>query len=172
MAARAILQLGNPLLWGRSAPVDDPASPETKMLIGNLSDTLAAFRAANGFGRGIAAPQIGVAKRVIFIRMEPPGFSGVLINPDVFRVGREIINLWDACFSLPNIMVKVSRAAEIEVKYTDEQGQNRSIKAEGDLAELLQHEIDHLDGILMINRAVSSHAFMMREEWLRQGRPE
>jgi peptide deformylase len=163
--------MGNPLLWNRASPVSDPEALEIRSLIEDLGDTLSAVRAENGFGRGIAAPQIGVPKRVVCIRMKPPDFSGVLINPEVYRIGKNTVELWDACFSLPGLMVKVNRAAEIEVRYRDEKGDIRDLKAEGDLAELLQHEIDHLDGILMINRAISSRAFMMREEWLRQGRP-
>jgi peptide deformylase len=172
MAACEILQMGHPLLWGRSLPVDDVKTPEIKSLITDLSDTLSAFRAENGFGRGIAAPQIGVPKRVIYIRMEPSGFSGALINPEVLRIGKKTVEFWDSCFSLPGLMVKVLRAAEIEVRYVNEKGETGTIKVDGDPAELLQHEIDHLDGILMINRALSSKAFMMREEWLRQGRPK
>ncbi|MGC9357892.1 MAG: peptide deformylase, partial [Anaerolineae bacterium] len=69
MATRDILQLGNPLLWEVSAPVEAPFAPEIKTLVEDLDDTLAAYRAAHGVGRGIAAPQIGVLQRVIFVRM-------------------------------------------------------------------------------------------------------
>jgi peptide deformylase len=171
MAVCGIIQLGNPLLWEKALEVEDVSSTETQSLITDLSDTLAAFREANGFGRGIAAPQIGIPKRAIFIRMEEPGFCGALINPEIARANYETIELWDACFSLPNLMVRILRATEVEVKYSDERGQPQRIEAAGDLAELLQHEIDHLYGILIINRAISRHAFMTREEWLRQGSP-
>jgi peptide deformylase len=165
-----ILQLGNPLLWEKSSPVDNTGAPEIKPLINDLGDTLKAFRDANGFGLGIAAPQIGILKRVVYIRMESDGFYGGLINPEIVRESDERVELWDACFSLPNLMVRVSRAVEVEVEYTDEQGNQKHLKADGDLSELLQHEIDHLDGLLMIHRAISPRAFTTREEWARQGK--
>ena len=68
----------------------------------------------------------------------------------------------------PNLMVRVSRAVEIEVEYLDSDGIKQKLKAGGDLSELLQHEIDHLDGMLAIQRAVSSTAFATRAEWQRQ----
>ncbi|HWN99413.1 MAG TPA: peptide deformylase [Blastocatellia bacterium] len=167
MPARDILQLGNEKLWQRSAAVDDPSSLGTETIIRDLNDTLAGFREATGFGRGIAAPQIGVLKRVIFIRMHPAGFSGALINPHVTWMSNDQIELWDDCFSFPELMVRVRRAASVRVEYIDERGEPRLIHAQGDLSELLQHEIDHLDGILAVQRAISPTAFSTRAEWER-----
>jgi peptide deformylase len=168
VAVREILQLGNPLLWEKSAPAP-PATEETQGVITDLGDTLAAFRAAYGYGRGIAAPQIGVLRRVIFVRIPPDGFVGAIINPEIVHQSRERVELWDACFSFPDLVVKVSRAARIDVRFHDEHGQEQMLTAEGGLSELLQHEIDHLDGILAIARAVSPRSFMTRAEWLRAG---
>lgn len=167
MPARPILQLGNALLWQPSAPVAKPWPPEVRLLIHDLSDTLAAFRAAQAFGRGIAAPQIGVLSRVIFIRMVPGGFQGPLLNPSITWASDRTIELWDDCFSFPQLMVRVRRAERIRVHYEDEQGASQQLDAEGPLSELLQHEIDHLDGILATDRAISPRAFMTREEWQR-----
>ena len=147
--------------------VDDPSSHDTESVIRDLSDTLAAFRDAAGFGRGIAAPQIGVLKRVIFIRMQPAGFSGALINPHVTWTSNDQIELWDDCFSFPDLVVRVRRAVSVRVEYVDDRGAPGSIQAQGDLSELLQHEIDHLDGILAVQRAVSPTAFSTRAEWER-----
>jgi peptide deformylase len=166
MPSREILQLGNPVLWEKSSPVTDFSALGS--LISDLSDTLAAFRQASGFGRGIAAPQTGSLQRVIFIRMQPAGFCGPLINPEIVWAGDEMIELWDDCFSLPNLMIRVRRNRMIRVSYSDERGQRQVIEAEGDLSELLQHEIDHLDGILAIERAISPHALSTRAEWERQ----
>jgi peptide deformylase len=165
MPAREILQLGNPLLWEKSSRVEDISSAATRSLIRDLSETLAAFREAMGFGRGIAAPQIGSLKRVIFVRMQPGGFCGPLINPEIVWASAGSWELWDDCFSFPELMVRVLRAPQIRVEYQDEHGAKRQIEAEGELSELLQHEIDHLDGILAIERAVSPHAFATRTEW-------
>jgi peptide deformylase len=78
------------------------------------------------------------------------------------------MELWDDCFSFPDLMVRVSRAAQIRVDYFDDRGTKQRIEAEGDLSELLQHEIDHLDGILAVQRAVSLQAFATRAEWERR----
>ena len=167
MSARAILQLGNATLWQKSVLVVDPSSPETEDVIRDLSDTLADFRAATGFGRGIAAPQIGVLKRVIFIRMQPTGFCNALINPHIAWASDDQIELWDDCFSFPDLMVRITRAAAVRVEYVDARGAERFVEAQGDLSELLQHEIDHLDGILAVQRAISPTAFSTRAEWER-----
>jgi len=168
MAAQEILQLGNPVLWKKSALIEDPNTSEVQALIKDLDDTLAAFRETHGCGRGIAAPQIGVLKRAIFIRMPTTGFCTPLINPEITWRDSERIVLWDDCFSFPDLMVQVARAARVRVTYTDAQGERLTIEAKGDLSELLQHEIDHLNGILAVQRALSPTAFMTRAEWERQ----
>jgi peptide deformylase len=167
MAEREILHLGNPILWEKSAPVEDVSSQDTVELIHDLDDTLAAFRKGNGFGRGIAAPQIGMLKRVIFIRMGDGGFTGALINPRIVWADEAMIELWDACFSLPSLMVKVARAAKVKVEHIDSDGLPQVLEAEEDFSELLQHEIDHLDGILAVQRALTMKSFSTREQWKR-----
>jgi peptide deformylase len=167
MAKQDILQLGNPLLLEQSSRIDDFNTSQTQSLVRDLSDTLASFREATGYGRGIAAPQIGVLKRAIFIRMQPTGFCSALLNPQITWSSNEKMELWDDCFSFPDLMVRVERAVQIKVAYRDECGIEQTIEAEGDLSELLQHEIDHLDGILAVERAVSPKAFATRAEWER-----
>jgi peptide deformylase len=170
MPARDILQLGNPLLWQTSAPVEDLASTETRSIVTDLGETLASFRNATGYGRGISAPQIGSLRRILFIRMQPTGFTGPLFNPRIVHAGAERMQLWDDCFSFPELLVRVERAAEVEVEYLDEHGSTQKLHAQGDLSELLQHEIDHLDGILAVQRAISPQAFTTRAEWERRYR--
>jgi peptide deformylase len=167
MPARPIRQLGDPLLWQRSRTIDDARSPDVAALIRDLSDTLQAFREAHGFGRGIAAPQIGILQRLIFIRMVPAGFCGPLLNPIIEWASDRQIELWDDCFSFPELMVRVRRAERIRVRYQDAEGAVQHLDAEGGLSELLQHEIDHHDGILATDRAVSPRAFATRAEWVR-----
>jgi len=170
MAVREILQLGNPTLWQKSLDVVDPWSASTRDIIRDLDDTLKAFCESHGYGRGIAAPQIGVLQRVIFVRMPDESFAGPMINPDIVRESDERHEIWDACFSFPDLVVRVSRAANIEVEYLDAEGIKRQLRAVDDLAELLQHEIDHLDGMLAVQRAVSPTAFATRAEWERRYR--
>src|SRR5688572_14179709 len=159
MPVRKILLLGNPELWRPSSPVVNIHERKTRELIGDLATTLDNFREQNGFGRGIAAPQIGVGRRLIFLNI---GESFPLINPTITRASRETMELWDDCFSIPDLMIRVRRHVEVDVSYTDEHGSQRQMKASGGLAELLQHEIDHLDGLLATDRAIDGRSFAMR----------
>lgn len=167
MPARTILELGNPALWQASRPVGRAGA--ARGLVADLSDTLAHFRGTHGFGRGIAAPQIGVLERVIFIHIAGD-FSGPLLDPTIEWSSPEQMELWDDCFSLPDLMVRVARAARVRVSYMDEDGSAQIVEARDGLSELLQHEIDHLDGILAIERAVSPQALCTRAEWERRYR--
>ena len=159
MPVREILLLGNPELWRPSSPVVNVDERETRELIGDLAATLDNFREQNGFGRGIAAPQIGVGRRVVFLNV---GESFPLINPTITHASREMMELWDDCFSIPNLMIRVRRHVEVTVSFTDEHGAQREMKAHGALSELLQHEIDHLNGILATDRAIDGRSFAMR----------
>ncbi len=165
MPAHDILILGNPNLWQPSKLVTDIHARATQDTIRDLAETLASFRATNGFGRAIAAPQIGVRQRIIFTNVNG-GFA--LINPVITNASPELFELWDDCFSLPNLMVRVQRHVEIAVHFTNEHGVANSLTVQNDLSELFQHEIDHLDGILATDRALDAKSFAMRSEILRR----
>lgn len=166
MPVRPILQLGDPLLRQKAAAVEDPTSREVHDLVRDLSDTLAHWRAKTGYGRGIAAPQLGVPQRVIFLKL-----SGVepwpLINPEVIECSEEKIVVWDACLSFLSIFMQVERRRQITVRYQSLDGLTLEFEAGDDrnLSELLQHEIDHLDGILAIDRVVDLKTVCTREEF-------
>jgi len=163
MAVREIVLLGSPRLWQPSEVIVDPTSAETRALIEDLGQTLADFRLSHGFGRGIAAPQIGVNRRVIFINMSDGSFGPApLINPHITGESKELMELWDDCFSFPDLLVRVQRHVAVEVTYLDENGLTKKVDASGGLAELLQHEIDHLDGLLATDRAIDPRAFALR----------
>lgn len=166
MPARRILQLGDPLLRAVSAPVNSAA--EAAPVFQDLRATLHEFRRAHGFGRGISAVQIGQAKRLIYIEFE--GRAYCLRNPEFEFESAEKIRLWDDCFSFPNLLVWLERARRVRVRYLDFAGSVEAIDAEGALAELLQHEIDHLDGILAVDRALDRNSLATREEFERQFR--
>ncbi len=139
----------------------DFGAPSLHEIIRDLQDTLQDFRARNGFGRGIAAPQINEAKRIIVITVDHPI---VLCNPRITARSRKFMTLWDDCFSLPDLLVKVRRHLSITVRFHDGHGKTRTLKATGALSELLQHEIDHLNGILCIDRAIDSRHIVYRSE--------
>jgi len=165
MPVRRILQLGDPLLRAVSRMVEAPGP-----VLADLRDTLHAFQAGHGFGRGISAVQIGEPVRVIYIEIDGRQFS--LLNPRYEFLSAETFLLWDDCFSFPNLMVKVRRSVTVRIAYCDAGGSPRTLEASGAFAELLQHEMDHLDGILAVDRAIDRESFQTREEWLRQGRPQ
>jgi peptide deformylase len=166
MAVRTVLQLGNPKLREPAKLVKDVQSPEVAALVQDLSDTLAYWRKETGYGRGIAAPQIGVGLRVIFLRL-PGEDPWPLVNPEIVKRSAERIVVWDACLSFLSIFMKVSRNREITVRYQDLQRRRHEIQAgdQRNLSELLQHEIDHLDGILAIDRITDTRTICTREEF-------
>lgn len=166
MAVQPILQLGNPVLRQRCGHVADPTSPEMLDLIRDLADTLAHWRSETGYGRGIAAPQIGVLRRVIFLKL-PGSEPWPLINPEIVERSKEKIVVWDACLSFLSIFMHVERHREITVRYQKLDGHVVEVEASEDnnLSELLQHEIDHLDGILAIDRVTDVKTIVTREEF-------
>ena len=166
MPIRTILQLGDPRLREIARPVKDPTTPQVANLIRDLADTLAHWRSTTGYGRGIAAPQLGVAHRVIFLKL-PDAETWPLVNPEIIERSKERIIVWDACLSFLSIFMQVERHREITIRYQNLKGETAEIRAGDDrnLSELLQHEIDHLDGILAIDRVVDIKTVCTREEF-------
>jgi peptide deformylase len=164
MPSRRILQLGDPLLRAVSAPVSVPSAAAP--VLEDLRDTLHEFRLTHGFGRGISAVQIGEPLRLIYIEFE--GTAYAIRNPEYEFQSEAKFRLWDDCFSFPGLLVNLERSASVQVRYHDEQGEVRRLEAAGALSELLQHEIDHLDGILAIDRAIDRNSLCTREEYVRR----
>jgi peptide deformylase len=171
MPIRPILQLGDPLLRQKALPVADPTAPEIQSLIRDLSDTLAHWRSLTGYGRGIAAPQLGVLQRVILLKL-PEAEPWPLIDPEIIERSAEKIIVWDACLSFLSIFMQVERHRQITVRYQNLSGEKLEFEAGDDrnLSELLQHEIDHLDGILAIDRVVDLKTICTREEFEKRHR--
>lgn len=166
MAVRKVLQLGDPVLREKCSEVPDASAPAIRALAEDLSDTLAFWRKNTGYGRGIAAPQIGVSQRVIFLRL-PGEDPWPLVNPVITERSADRIVVWDACLSFLSIFMQVERNCEITVRYQDLQGNWKEIRAGElrDLSELLQHEIDHLDGILCLDRVTDLKTICTKEEF-------
>lgn len=165
MTVRRIRLLGDPILRAKSQPIENPGSIAARVVLDDLRDTLRDFQKRNGFGRGIAAPQIGAPVRMIY--WEQDGTGQVFINPEIVDIGHEDFSVWDDCFSIPDMMVRVLRAWHIRVRYQDLKGHWHDVQYEGERAELLQHEIDHLDGVLTVDRPHGLDPFCLREEWER-----
>jgi peptide deformylase len=166
MPVRPVLQLGDPILRQKAARVEDPTALEIRELVADLADTLAYWRAETGYGRGIAAPQLGVLKRVIFLKL-PGADPWPIVNPEIIERSSEKIVVWDACLSFLSIFMQVERHRDITMRYQNLQGKKLEFRArEGnDLSELLQHEVDHLDGILAIDRVVDVKTICTKEEF-------
>jgi peptide deformylase len=164
MAIRRIRQLGDPILRVRCERVQDPPSPAVRLVADDLRDTLRVAKKKYGMGRALAAPQIGAPVRVVFVEITGKR-RWTMINPEITDVGSEDFLVWDDCFSFPNLLVRVTRAYRVSLSYTDLKGNQVTSELEGPMAELLQHEIDHLDGILAVDRASGLDPFSYRSEW-------
>ena len=155
-----VLPLGDPRLRTPAAAVDPP-DPMTEGECMRLHAALQAFRAEHGFGRAIAAPQLGIGKRIIAVDLGAGPFT--VINPVITWRSADTVTLWDDCMCFPDLLVRVRRAASITVDYVDERGEARTLdRLDPRTAELLQHEIDHLDGILAIDRGDGANAIISR----------
>jgi peptide deformylase len=168
MTIHRIRLLGDPILRTRCEPITKPQSAGVRVILDDLRETLRDWQSRFGSGRGISAPQIGAPVRMVYIEMDRPW---PLINPEIIDIGTEDFEVWDDCFSFPNLLVRVSRAYRIRVRYQDLKGEWQEVEVEGDRAELLQHEIDHLDGVLAVDRPQGLDPFCLREEWHRQHGP-
>ncbi len=166
MPARRILQLGDPVLRKVSAPVARPGDART--LVRDLRATLHAFRRTHGFGRGISAVQIGELRRVIYLEFD--GAPYALVNPAFDRLSARKFRLWDDCFSFPGLLVRVERSVSFRLRYQEPSGERRVLEGSGALSELVQHEMDHLDGVLAVDRAVDKFSLCTRAEYDRRFR--
>ena len=163
MTARRIRQLGDPVLRARSEPVLDHNSPGIRLVADDLRDTLRSAKKKYRMGRALAAPQIGAPLRIVYVESEKQRWT--MLNPEITDVGSEDFIVWDDCFCFPNLYVRVTRAYQATLTYTDLKGKAHTMHLEGAMAELLQHEIDHLDGILAVDRATGLDPFAYRSEW-------
>ena len=148
---RPILRYGEPLLHDVAAPVapDAVTAPSTRALIDDLLDTL---RSAHGVG--LAAPQVGIRKRICVVDVsagQRPEDLLVLVNP-AFEARDGLQLELEGCLSLPGIEATVARPARVRVRHLDRDGRERTVVGDGLLARALQHEIDHLDGVLFVDR--------------------
>ena len=151
-----LLLLGDPRLYEQCTPVQYEERNQIASWVSDLDDVMTEIQNKYGFGRGIAAPQLGIMKRLVYIRTDKPW---VLINPEIIETSEDTFDLWDDCMSFPALLVHVQRYSQIKIRYTDLEWQHHEMVLKNDLSELLQHEIDHLDGILCTMRAINQKSF-------------
>jgi len=155
-----LLLLGDPRLYQVCEPVLKEELPLISEWVADLDNVMREVRAKYGFGRAIAAPQLGIMKRLIYMNIDKPV---VFINPELTDLSDDLFELWDDCMSFPNLLVKVNRHKHLTVKYLNELWEPVEWRMEDSLSELLQHEYDHLDGILCTMRAVNEKSFKWRQ---------
>ena len=156
-----LLLLGNPLLHQIAEPVLESELLLVNNWVADLHNVMQEIRAKYNFGRAIAAPQLGIMKRLIYMNIDKPI---VFINPELTHLSEEMFDVWDDCMCFPNLLVKVQRHKSLTIKYWDETWTSREWKMENELSELLQHEYDHLNGILCTMRAIDDKSFKWRTD--------
>ena len=165
-----IAQLGASVLRLQAQIVADSLSDETRQLIANLQDTLAATQ-----GVGIAAPQIGASKRIIIIASRPTARypsaplmePTAMINPAFHPLSDTKEKGWEGCLSIPGIRALVPRYTQIAVSYTDQQGEFVETRLEGFVARVFQHEFDHLEGTVYLDRVETNRDIFAESEYFK-----
>lgn len=167
MPVREVLRMGHPILRERARPVEQFGTPELRELVEDMQETMAAKS-----GAGLAAPQIGVGQRVVIFGVEanprypdaePVPFT-VLVNPKLVILTREIEEDWEGCLSVPGMRGVVPRYTKLRYSGFDVEGNPFEREAEGFHARVVQHEVDHLDGILYPQRMTDLSRFGFNEE--------
>ncbi|MFO8236550.1 MAG: peptide deformylase [Bacteroidales bacterium] len=162
MSTNKILKLGNPKLYKVSTTIEPGELPEAGEKFTELKKIILEYRSIHNAGRAIAAPQIGFMKRMICIYVND--VAHVMINPVFIEKSIDTFVLWDDCMSFPELLVKVRRHKKCKVRFKDFEWKDHEWELENDLSELVQHEYDHLDGILAVQRAIDDKSFALQSE--------
>ncbi len=163
-----ITELGDPVLWARAREVKDVSDPAVQALIDDLIET-----AYHANGVGIAAPQVGNTERVFIISSHPnvrypdaPELEPTaIINPEIISKSEETVKGWEGCLSIPGIRGLVPRAKTVRARYTTRDGKTEEKEFRDFVARVFQHELDHLDGVLFLDRVESTHDIVTEKEY-------
>jgi len=169
MAILKIARMGHPVLLARAEPVADPTAPEIRRLVADMIETM-----EDAPGSGLAAPQVHVPLRLFVFRVGEGRTSGeaddrvigntVLINPEIEAVGEDLRLRWEGCLSIPGLRAAVPRSWRIRYRGVDTEGRPLGREATGFHAGVVQHEYDHLDGILYPMRMTDFSLFGFTED--------
>ena len=146
-----IKRLGDPVLKSRATPVDrfdDPLKGQVARMAAIMNDAI---------GLGLAAPQLGLSQRLVVYRIGHDAPLIALVNPEIEWSSEEDETMEEGCLSIPGVTVDVERSVHVRVQALDEEGEQRTIEASGLEARVIQHEIDHLDGKLILDRTTRDH---------------
>lgn len=172
MAILKIARMGHPVLLTPAAPVADPSAPDIRRLVADMIETM-----EDAQGAGLAAPQVHVPLRLFVFRV-PPGRTElaegdgemgntVVINPEIELLGDEMVLRWEGCLSIPGLRAAVPRHRRVRYRGVDTDGNAVGAEASGFHAGVVQHEYDHLDGILYPMRMTDFRLFGFNEELAR-----
>ena len=159
MTVRPILLLGDARLYQTSLPVLEHEREAMRSLAQDMHDTMAAFQAEHGWGRAISAPQIGVHKRVVCMHVSEPL---TMLNPVLDRHSDDVVEHWEDYMSFPELLVRLVNPRSCRLRYRDLDWREHEVELSEDYAELLQHEVDHLDGVLSVERAIDGRSIVLR----------
>ena len=172
MAILKIARMGHPVLRQVAAPVSDPTSPRIKALVADMIETLEDIG-----GAGLAAPQVHVSERVVIFTvpaerttgrpLDTPGEMVAIVNPVIEPIGPDREIGWEGCLSVPGLRGAVPRFARIRYRGVTPEGESINREVEGFHARVVQHEFDHLDGILYPQRMTDHRLLAFVEEWQR-----
>jgi len=167
---REISQLGNPVLRQTAQPIEDISHPDIQKLIDDLLTTVIA---ANGVG--IAAPQVAASYRLLVVASRPnPRYPHAplmtptaMLNPQIIAHSTQVVKDWEGCLSVPGIRGLVPRYQTIEVEYTDREGNWHRQELTDFVARIFQHEYDHLEGMVFLDRVESQEELITEQEYQR-----
>jgi peptide deformylase len=162
-----IAQLGQPVLWqpAKEVPPEEITTDEFQRFLRDMTETLRLHE-----GAGLAAPQVYSSRRVFLAAILPPPSEDappdveVFVNPRLTQITEEKVESWEGCLSYPELIVKVLRFPQIRVDYLNAAGQPAALRLEGFPARVIQHEYDHLEGILTLDRMASPRDVMKTSE--------
>jgi peptide deformylase len=154
-----ILKLGDPRLYEMCEPVLESELALVPDWERQLHEAMEDIRRVYQFGRGIAAPQLGIMKRMFYLNLDRPY---VILNPELRDLSDQKFELWDDCMSFPNLLVRVERHESLTLHYRDENWKPQIWEVTGAISELIQHEYDHLDGVLCTMRAMDQKSFKLK----------
>ena len=170
MSILKVARMGHPVLRAKTRPVEkaEIKSQALQKLIDDMIETMAEYH-----GVGLAAPQVHERVRLFVALLDPaadddqPPEPTAIINPDIAVVGSDVVEDWEGCLSIPEIRGRVPRAREIKVRALDRRGDRIELRAQNFAARVIQHEADHLDGVLFFDRMKSFESLTFLEEYSR-----
>lgn len=167
-----IRQFGDPVLRKTSEAIsaEQISSPEVQATLNTLKEVLNGIQSiSNENGNALSAPQIGHTIRMVLLRID--GKFVPMLNPEILPTGSATFEFEEECFSFYNLRAKVNRAANVIVNYMDEHGQQQTVELEGEAAGLIQHEIDHLNGVLFLDRLENKASLTSIDYLLQNNQP-